>query len=1363
MSNYITVEREAFERLCSLIRESHSVSEGINDQNAATNSTYSSTKIEEMLNDIIAEANTAVSEVDEKAEEALAIAKGKNRAHIFLTTEAMQAALSDEVNKDSYSVGDNLYIVDTEVPDWWIVEVLDQPDPDTGYYYKVAQLETQKVDLTDIIESIELANEEIEKLNEEAATHVPNTRAIAGIDLTEDIVADELRDNLPDFTSTSDSYMPNSKAGGLEIKRIAGGVKQTRYDGKQLIPYPYYYGDGENYLSSAGIEYIVDKADYSLLANGTATSNANMYLTDWRSNFLLTAGTYFLSGGVSDSIRVVAMSFDDDQGTNGVIVAYDTGSGVSFTLDSDKYMRIYAQVLPAAGTITNVRIKPMLQLGSEATEYEPWVGGTPSPNPMYPQEIKNVNITEIKSEGKNLYNRNLDVGNTLCGVTSVILNNLVKLNGTATVNGIPYNTPVLQELDAKVGDIFTLSAKIISGYASTASNTAIVYLIFRDTDGRQLRNANSICTDAKTIDVNTKLSTNEVVIDEGVIGSDGKVRITINTYMRTGDVYNDLVIATQLEKGSEATEYEPYKSSIAKVAFTGRAIEVPESYDYTYEKDGKYYVSDTIEKTEDGYHMVQRIGECIFDGVKNMIQGVNTLDNPYGISFFSNINEIIDNAVDFSGSFATDLISTHFTSKVAGYNTGGTTDLGNVIYRTKTNVWFSIQRSMVEAMGIADNPPLYLQNFLHANPIPVQYILARPIVTPLSNEDAIAIMSLKTFNEVTYISTDSKVETLIDMNYGVSEAGARILKADNTALSAEQLSDFVSTHDSYMHNSNTGGLSIERIAGVVKQDKYEGKQLIPYPYSNMTRFEADGITLTVYEDGTILAKGTCTATTEYASFYIQESSLTNGETYTFSDESLPNTDAYTRLLAYKDDEWVQDISDPSENSTTFVYDETVMDTVSLFLRVNSGATVNMVFKPMLQLGSEVTEWEPYVGGVPSPNPMYPQEIQNVDITEIKTVGKNLLTYPYLNGSKTQSGIYWTDIGDGTIKASGTNELTGQNIFHCRTRLETEAPLILKPGTYTVSGCPSGGSISTYYIQVGKTLNGAWCTLGIDYGEGATFTITEDTQIQIQPVIAAGVMTVNVSNVGFIVFKPMLQLGSKVTEYEPYKTSVITTSSIKFRAVEVSTLDNYTYEKDGKYYVADTVEKTVDGYQLVQRIGEIVYGVDTAHRIQYAGIVTEKDGSELTVLTGTFDGISSSIEHVRLSCNCVCDKFSADTEVKAYSVYIYHNRVMFYLPKSVGITDVYSAQEWVQANPITLHYVLPEPIITPISDSDAIALLSLKTFDEATHISTNSAADALIDTKYGVTEVGAMTLNADNTALRAELRTKMLEAAMVNNI
>lgn len=48
---YYSLSEEAITKLCGLIRDSHSVSEGIDDANIATNSTYSSKKIEELLGD----------------------------------------------------------------------------------------------------------------------------------------------------------------------------------------------------------------------------------------------------------------------------------------------------------------------------------------------------------------------------------------------------------------------------------------------------------------------------------------------------------------------------------------------------------------------------------------------------------------------------------------------------------------------------------------------------------------------------------------------------------------------------------------------------------------------------------------------------------------------------------------------------------------------------------------------------------------------------------------------------------------------------------------------------------------------------------------------------------------------------------------------------------------------------------------------------------------------------------------------------------------------------------------------------------------------------------------------------------------
>ena len=81
------------------------------------------------------------------------IAKGKNQARVFSTTESMKNWLSDSANKGVANVGDNMYIVAVDVPDWWISNVLEEPN-ESGMYYEIAQLETQKVDLTTIENAI---------------------------------------------------------------------------------------------------------------------------------------------------------------------------------------------------------------------------------------------------------------------------------------------------------------------------------------------------------------------------------------------------------------------------------------------------------------------------------------------------------------------------------------------------------------------------------------------------------------------------------------------------------------------------------------------------------------------------------------------------------------------------------------------------------------------------------------------------------------------------------------------------------------------------------------------------------------------------------------------------------------------------------------------------------------------------------------------------------------------------------------------------------------------------------------------------------------------------------------------------------
>ena len=54
----------------------------------------------------------------------------------------------------------------------------------------------------------------------------------------------------------------------------------------------------------------------------------------------------------------------------------------------------------------------MIYRGTDVKEYEPYVGGTPSPSYDYPQEVKsvteNVNLSIVK---KNLFDVKLEIGN----------------------------------------------------------------------------------------------------------------------------------------------------------------------------------------------------------------------------------------------------------------------------------------------------------------------------------------------------------------------------------------------------------------------------------------------------------------------------------------------------------------------------------------------------------------------------------------------------------------------------------------------------------------------------------------------------------------------------------------------------------------------------------------------------------------------------------------------------------------------------------------------------------------------------------------------------------------------------------------
>lgn len=88
----------------------------------------------------------SVEEAKTKADTAYAIAEGRAKAVTFATADAMKKALA-KASKNEYKIGDNIFILEENTPDYWISAVLDSNNGEFGFF-EVCNLETQKVDLS---------------------------------------------------------------------------------------------------------------------------------------------------------------------------------------------------------------------------------------------------------------------------------------------------------------------------------------------------------------------------------------------------------------------------------------------------------------------------------------------------------------------------------------------------------------------------------------------------------------------------------------------------------------------------------------------------------------------------------------------------------------------------------------------------------------------------------------------------------------------------------------------------------------------------------------------------------------------------------------------------------------------------------------------------------------------------------------------------------------------------------------------------------------------------------------------------------------------------------------------------------------
>lgn len=291
---------------------------------------------------------------------------------------------------------------------------------------------------------------------------------------------------------------------------ITGVKPQTvAVTGKNLIP-PKAASETIN-----GVTCTVN-ADGSLTLNGTATGNCFFHCLDME----IVSGIYTLSSGVKLPAGITLILRKKD--INKQIMYVYAGSS-SKTKPTGYSGKAFVYVAVSSGTtVTNLTLYPQLEVGREATAYEPYHGET-----ITSDEVELYG--DAHAVGKNLI-PTIDEPLSANGITCMVnVDGSITLDGTATANTY-INFPHMM---------------IEAGTYTLSSGSAIPTGI-----GLSLREANNQSTNLLRVSNGQSAATGTIAYN-----GDAYVYISINS----GTTVSNLTIYPQLEEGSEATAYEPYQ------------------------------------------------------------------------------------------------------------------------------------------------------------------------------------------------------------------------------------------------------------------------------------------------------------------------------------------------------------------------------------------------------------------------------------------------------------------------------------------------------------------------------------------------------------------------------------------------------------------------------------------------------------------------------------------------------------------------------------------------------------------------------------------------------------------------------------
>lgn len=338
---------------------------------------------------------------------------------------------------------------------------------------------------------------------------------------------------------------------------------------------------------------------------------------------------------------------------------------------------------------------------------------------------------------------------------------------------------------------------------------------------------------------------------------------------------------------------------------------------------------------------------------------------------------------------------------------------------------------------------------------------------------------------------------------------------------------------------------------------------------------------------------------------------------------------------------------------------TTADVVSLYIRISTIDSYNgRTIKPMIEKGSEVTSYEPYTGGQPSPSPDYPQEIKSVVNPVVKIHGKNLLPFPYADKSKVANGVTFDVMNDGRVHVFGT--ATGNAYINLSEGIEWSDESF---SSSTSNGIKLIGNL--FYNKSNKILSHC----------------------------------VNTGNTVDYILSPMVLLENETNRsYEQYKEQRFI---LPYTLNAIPVLSGGNVKIDEQQYVADYID--VENKKLVKLIDK--FRIDSSLNWIYEP--TEND--------------RFAIYNLNLNVNnsfANCTKFAHYIN-KPYGEGGYILSGQIRLKNYQGFSNVTEFKEWLDANPSYAYLIVDNPNEIDLTQEEIKAFKELATYYPVTNVSITS--------------------------------------------